>query len=179
MRSGMPTSQQTALVEELFQVFCERDYPTCLAKVFDLGMTLRLRTFTPILTNGIGGRPDAPDLQIILIHTVACLRVGDQSGAETAFMLNLVDHRPGKDRLMALPALSLRRSSFPDVLKHAPSDQARLQAHYWEAEGRLTDRMYAEAFDSFRSCTPARLSIPEEVFAEARLSWLAFGDLPS
>jgi hypothetical protein len=81
--------EQERIVSELFDAFRDRDYPDCLARVFDLGMTLGARVYTVILINGIKFEIQRePSLQAIMIHTIAHLRLGDQTGAEAAFMMN-------------------------------------------------------------------------------------------
>lgn len=174
------TGQQEKLVRALFDSFVSRDYPDCLSKIFDLGMTLGNRYFTPILHTGINFEIDRePSLQVALIYTVASFRLGDIQAAEGPFMMNAVGGGEIRAWLNTLLALLFRRITFDAALKGARTEVQRVQVHYYEGESLLTDRLFTRAPEMFARSLDLTGECPEKEFARARLGWLRTGDLPS
>ena len=94
-------------------------------------------------------------------------------------MMNAMQDGEIRTWLNALLALSLRRATFETTLKNATSEVQRLQAYYYEGEGRITDRTFARALEMFKKCLELPAQCPERKFAAARVAWLEAGGLPS
>jgi hypothetical protein len=164
------TPKQEEIVQNLFAAFKDRDYPECASQVFDLGMTLGFRYFTVILMTGINFEINAePSLQASLIYTIAHLRLGEYFDAEGVLNLHAFSK---KGWVTDLVSLSLRKTSLERVLEVTNTDTQRLQAHFYEAEGRITDRQFLAAKEMFKKCLELPGSCPEREFAAARLTWL-------
>jgi len=154
------TPNQRVIVAKLFDAFVDRDYPECATQVFDLGMTLGFRYFTFILSMGINFDIDnEPSLQANLIYTIAHLRLGEYIDAEG--VLNLHSFHGSVAWATRLVSISLRKTSLGDELEHAQTDVQRLQAHYYEAEGRITDRKFEAAAQMFKRCLELPGNCPE------------------
>jgi len=165
--------KQDELVREMFEAFSDRDFPTCNRKIFDLGMTLGHRVFTFILVMGIGSDIESePSLQVCLFFTISNLRTGDRQGAESVLMMNTMTGKAWKGWLLTLVGLSLRQVSFEKALGVAKTNEQRFQAHYYEAEGLVTDRKFSAALAVFRKCAELPGECCERELARARVEWL-------
>src|SRR5258708_4949945 len=140
-------------------------------------MALGFRYFTVILTMGINFEiNNDPSLQTALIYTIAHLRLGEYVDAER--MLNLHSIGGPFGWVTHLVSLLLRKTSFDSVLRVTQTDVQRLQAHFYEAEARITDRDFPAALEMFKRCLDLPGSCPERRFAGARVTWLKHADFP-
>lgn len=173
MRRCALSPEQETIVEKIYEAFREGDYQECGAQVFDLGMTLGLRYFTPVLSMGISFQINCePAFQVVLIYTVANVRLGDYMAAEAVPMMNSILGGEERRWLMSMLELFLRQATLDSALESARSAEERLQAYYYEAEARITDRDFAGACEMLRRCLELSVACPEREFARARLRGL-------
>lgn len=174
MEKSKLSQTQQAIVEELYKAFIDRDYPECVSQVVALGMASGYRVFTPILSQGINffEIDREPSFQAALIFTIANLRLGRQTDGEAAFMLNAVAGGEIRNWLMNMLALSLRRAEFKEVIAYARDQTEVYQAHYYEAEGLVTDRAFDSALVLFQHCLELSGKCPERNFVPSRVKWL-------
>lgn len=167
------TPTQNKMVEDLFEAFCDGDYPFCTKLIFDLGMTLGYRYYTLIFVEGINGEIfREPNLQISLIFSISKLRLGDSVGAHDPLSLHDMMGSSMENWRNILLSLCLRKTSFEEVLKKASTDIEIFQAYYYQAESLISDRNFDAALEMLKTCQNLTGECPERTFSTERLKWL-------